>query len=101
MNNPEALRAAMNPENLQAVMQMQQAMQRLQGSGLMPQGAGGPAAPGLGGAGTPPCLLPSRFPALSGFTPCLPVWLFCMNGAAELFTVLRLACLVAVLCCQV
>ena len=56
MNNPEALRAAMNPDNLQAVMQMQQAMQRLQGTGLVPQGGG---MPGMGGAGkTYPLLLP-------------------------------------------
>ena len=60
MNNPEAMRAAMNPENLQAVMQMQQAMQRLQGTGLMPQGAG--AMPGMGGAGIVPILAPSSAP---------------------------------------
>lgn len=54
MSNPEALRAAMNPENLQAVMQMQQAMQQLQSSGLVPPGGGqGAGMPGLGGAGTP------------------------------------------------
>ena len=40
MNNPDAMRQMLNPENMQAMMQMQQAMQRLQGTGLVPPAAG-------------------------------------------------------------
>lgn len=36
MQNPEFLRAAMNPQNLQAMMQMQSAMNQLRSSGLVP-----------------------------------------------------------------
>ncbi|TDH67190.1 hypothetical protein CCR75_003365 [Bremia lactucae] len=36
MSNPEFLRQAMNPNNLQAMMQMQNAMNQLRSSGLMP-----------------------------------------------------------------
>ena len=40
MSNPEQLRQMLNPQNMQAMMQMQQAMQQLQGSGLMGPGGG-------------------------------------------------------------
>ena len=49
MNNPEAMRQMLSPENMQAMVQMQQAMQQLQGTGLVPPGAGGRAGGGLGG----------------------------------------------------
>ncbi len=49
MSNPEQMRQMLNPQNMQAMIQMQQAVQQLQGSGLVPPGAGG--LPGLGGAG--------------------------------------------------
>ena len=49
MNNPEQMRQMLNPQNMQAMIQMQQAVQQLQGSGLVPPGAGGLS--GLGGAG--------------------------------------------------
>ena len=50
MNNPESLRQMLSPENMQAMMQMQQAMQQLQGTGLVPPAAAAGANP-LGGAG--------------------------------------------------
>ena len=37
--NPDMLRRAMEPANISAMMQMQQAMQQLQSSGMMPPGA--------------------------------------------------------------
>ncbi|CAL5227682.1 g10690 [Coccomyxa viridis] len=43
--NPETIRRAMDPANMQAMLQMQQAMQQLQSSGMMPAGA----MPGFGG----------------------------------------------------
>ena len=50
MNDPEQLRRLMSPQNLQAMMQMQQAMQQLQGSGMPGfehlQGLGGAPAAG-------------------------------------------------------
>ena len=51
MNNPDAMRQMLSPENMQAMVQMQQAMQQLQGTGLIPPatGAGGPAGGGLRG----------------------------------------------------
>ena len=49
MNNPESLRQMLSPENMQAMVQMQQAMQQLQGTGLVPPGAGGGAGGGVGG----------------------------------------------------
>eukprot|EP01041_Mallomonas_annulata_P010161 gene10161-21179_t len=45
LSNPDLLRQMMNPTNLQAMMQMQQSMQQLQASGLIP------AHPGMGGMG--------------------------------------------------
>lgn len=54
MNNPEQMRQMLNPQNMQAMVQMQQAMQQLQGTGLVPPGGGGLA--GLGGAGQTPLL---------------------------------------------
>ena len=48
--NPDMLRRAMEPANISAMMQMQQAMQQLQSSGMMPPGA----MPGLNaGLGSP------------------------------------------------
>ena len=38
LSNPAALEQALNPQNIQAMMQMQQAMQQLQGSGMFPGG---------------------------------------------------------------
>ena len=53
----------MDPANMQAMMQMQQAMQQLQSSGMMPAGAmpglGGPLG---GGAGRLHPLLPPSSP---------------------------------------
>ena len=54
MNNPEQMRQMLNPQNMQAMVQMQQAMQQLQGTGLVPPGGGGLA--GLGGEGQTPLL---------------------------------------------
>ena len=50
MNNPESLRQMLSPENMQAMLQMQQAMQQLQGTGLVPP-APAPGAAGLGTEG--------------------------------------------------
>ena len=52
MNDPEQMRQMLDPQNMQAKMQMQQAMQQLQGTGLIPPGAAGGAGglQGLGGA---------------------------------------------------
>lgn len=51
MSNPESLRQMLSPENMQAVLQMQQAMQRLQGTGLVPStNTPGAAGGGFGGA---------------------------------------------------
>ncbi|ETI46074.1 hypothetical protein F441_09458 [Phytophthora nicotianae CJ01A1] len=56
MSNPEFLRQAMNPQNMQAMMQMQNAMNQLRGSGLIPGlegmnlGAGTGAGTGTTGA---------------------------------------------------
>ena len=47
--NPDMLRRAMEPANISAMMQMQQAMQQLQSSGMMPAGAMPGLNPGLGG----------------------------------------------------
>ena len=46
MNNPESMRQMLSPENMQAMVQMQQAMQQLQGTGLVPPAAGGRAGGG-------------------------------------------------------
>ncbi|CAL8462374.1 g1907 [Coccomyxa elongata] len=60
MSDPETLRRSLDPANIQAMLQMQQAMQQLQASGLMPPGAGGPLGLGAGldqpptGAGAAP-----------------------------------------------
>ena len=74
----------MNPENLQAVMQMQQAMQRLQGTGLVPQGGG---MPGMGGAGRPPLAPLSPYPV----KPC---------SCFHLFTHCCICCFGIFDCCQ-
>ena len=55
MNNPDSLRQMLSPENMQAMMQMQQAMQQLQGTGLVP-----PAA-GAGGQGGELCWLTKSY----------------------------------------
>ena len=47
--NPDMLRRAMEPANISAMMQMQQAMQQLQSSGMMPAGAMPGLGAGLGG----------------------------------------------------
>jgi hypothetical protein len=47
--NPETLRRAMEPQNVQAMLQMQQAMQQLQSSGVMPAGSMPGLGTGLGG----------------------------------------------------
>lgn len=44
-NDPNTMRRMMDPANIRAMMQMQEAMQQLQSSGLMPQ------MPGMGGMG--------------------------------------------------
>ena len=53
VSNPDTLRQILNPQNLQAMMQMQQAMSQLQQSGVMP---GGGVGSGMGGGlgGEPP-----------------------------------------------
>lgn len=54
LSDPETLRRMSDPANIQAMMQMQQAMQTLQGSGMIPPGAMGMPGtmPGVGaGAG--------------------------------------------------
>jgi ubiquilin len=61
-SDPETLRRMADPANLQAMMQMQQSMQQLQRSGLVPPG---------GGMGMPmgaPGMFPPMFPA----TPAAP-----------------------------
>ena len=50
MRNPEVLRRTLDPGNMQAMLQMQQAMQQLQSSGFAPPLGGGFGA-GAGGAG--------------------------------------------------
>jgi ubiquilin len=52
MRNPEVLRRTLDPGNMQAMLQMQQAMQQLQSSGFAPPlggGFGGGASGGFGG----------------------------------------------------
>ena len=54
VSNPDTLRQILNPQNLQAMMQMQQAMSQLQQSGVMPgggmgSGMGGGMGSGMGG----------------------------------------------------
>jgi hypothetical protein len=44
LSDPEYVRRSLDPANVQAIVQMQQAMQQLQSSGLMPALGGGPAA---------------------------------------------------------
>jgi ubiquilin len=56
MRNPEVLRRTLDPGNMQAMLQMQQAMQQLQSSGFAPPlgggfGGGFGAGAGAGGAG--------------------------------------------------
>jgi len=55
MQDPEYMRRLMEPANMQAMMQLQQAIQQLQRSGVLPEGAfpgmGFPFAGGLGGLG--------------------------------------------------
>ena len=58
MNNPDAMRQMLSPENMQAMMQMQQAMQRLQGTGLIPPAAGNGSMAGQ------PCPLPQTLTPL-------------------------------------
>ncbi|KAK9906810.1 hypothetical protein WJX75_008440 [Coccomyxa subellipsoidea] len=76
ISDPEMLRRSMDPANIQAMVQMQQAMQQLQSSGLMPPGPGGPLGLGAGldqppaanaGAGAPaaPPNFASMFNALN------------------------------------
>jgi hypothetical protein len=48
ISDPEMLRRSLDPANIQAMVQMQQAMQQLQSSGLMPPGPGGPLGLGAG-----------------------------------------------------
>lgn len=53
MSNPQLMEQMLNPANLQAMAQMQTAMQQLQNSGLMPNGMPAPdASAGLGGFGS-------------------------------------------------
>jgi ubiquilin len=67
LRNPEVMRQAFNPANLQAMMQMQQAMQQLQSSGLMAPIPGMPSTPfpnfGAPGAGTTPGAASTATPA--------------------------------------
>lgn len=86
MSNPNFLRQAMNPENLQAMMQMQNAMNQLRTSGLMPglealnlgANAGIPGATGAANStGANPFAMFGGFPG-AGFggtasTPAAPV----------------------------
>jgi ubiquilin len=60
-SDPETLRRMADPANLQAMMQMQQSMQQLQRSGLVPPG---------GGLGMP-MGAPGMFPMFPG-TPAVP-----------------------------
>ena len=56
LQNPEVLRRSLDPANVQAMLQMQQAMQQLQSSGFAPPlgGAGGNAGTSMGGGGALP-----------------------------------------------
>ena len=49
LSDPETVRRSMDPANLQAMLQMQAAMQQLQASGLMPADPAAGMLPGLGG----------------------------------------------------
>ena len=73
LNNPEMLRQMMNPANMQAMLQMQQAMGQLQASGIMPQtpaGMGGfGGMPGLGMPATPGVAPGLDFSSLFGGLP--------------------------------
>ncbi len=51
MRNPEVLRRTLDPGNMQAMLQMQQAMQQLQSSGFAPPLGGGFGAGAGGGFG--------------------------------------------------
>lgn len=62
MSDPEMLRRTLDPANIQAIVQMQQAMQQLQRSGLMPPGSAEGAPLGFGAAPTQP-------PASAGAAP--------------------------------
>ncbi|RLN93651.1 hypothetical protein BBJ28_00004202 [Nothophytophthora sp. Chile5] len=72
MSNPDFLRQAMNPQNLQAMMQLQSAMNQLRGSGLMPglEGmnlGGAPGAPAAGAANPAAANPFAAFGGLGGF----------------------------------
>jgi ubiquilin len=70
LNNPDLIRQMMDPANVQAMMQMQQAMQQLQSSGLLGSmgggGGGGGAAAALGGLGGAFGGLGGGFPSFAG-----------------------------------
>jgi hypothetical protein len=75
------VRRSMDPANIQAMMQMQQAMQQLQASGLMPPqaAAGMPGFPGLGsapaGAGAPGLLYIPIVKTLEEHMLCSAAWM--------------------------
>ena len=56
LSDPETVRRSMDPANIQAMLQMQAAMQQLQASGLMPADAAAGMMPGMmpGLGGVPP-----------------------------------------------
>jgi ubiquilin len=68
LSDPETLRRMSDPANIQAMMQMQQAMQTLQGSGMLPPGGlgGMPGGAGGWGAGGNPFLPRQPAPPASG-----------------------------------
>jgi ubiquilin len=72
LSNPDMMRQMLNPDNHNAMMQMQQAMGQLQGSGLMGAASGGGGGGGgidfsslLGGMGGLPGV-PTGVPGASG-----------------------------------
>jgi ubiquilin len=66
LTDPEAMRRMADPANLQAMIQMQQAMQQLQRSGLAP--AGGLGMPPMGGGMFPGFPAPAAAPVAAGNT---------------------------------
>ncbi|EEY67806.1 ubiquitin family protein, putative [Phytophthora infestans T30-4] len=80
MSSPEFLRQAMNPQNMQAMMQMQNAMSQLRGSGLIPglEGMDLGAGPGAAAAGPAnpaaanPFAMFGGFPGAAASTPAAP-----------------------------
>ena len=74
MSNPDLMRRMMEPANMQAMMQLQQAVQQLQRGGVLPEGAFGPMMGGFPGMpssspGAPSPFVPSAVPPPPAVAP--------------------------------